>query len=99
MGLPAPKRRRLHPPPRSSASDAVITFDTTARHDYLTGFHKRKQARIQHAREIAARRAKDERLRERKEVSFLTPPFYHSHGVVELTQHMHNRCGNGEDRI
>jgi len=93
MRPPPPKRRRLHPPP---ASEAAIAFDPTARHDYLTGFHKRKQARIQHAKETAVRRAKDEKVRKRKEVSF---PHHYPHSVAELTHPLHNRCGNKGGRI
>ena len=38
---------------------AELTFDTDARQDYLTGFHKRKLARIKHARESAAKMEKE----------------------------------------
>ena len=58
---PIAKRRKL---------DKVeeITFDPAARQEYLTGFHKRKQQRIQHAREIAEKREKEEKVRERRQV-------------------------------
>lgn len=45
-----------------------ITFDPEARQEYLTGFHKRKQQRIENARDAAAKREKEERVRERKQV-------------------------------
>lgn len=45
-----------------------LTFDPSARQEYLTGFHKRKQARIQTAREAAIKREKEERAKERKAV-------------------------------
>lgn len=45
-----------------------LTFDPSARQEYLTGFHKRKQARIQTAREAAIKREKEERVKERKAV-------------------------------
>lgn len=57
------KRRRLN-----SKQEEEITFDPSARADYLTGFHKRKLARIQNAREIAVKREKEEKVKERKQV-------------------------------
>ena len=45
-----------------------ITFDSTARQEYLTGFHKRKLQRIENARETAAKQVKEERVRERRQV-------------------------------
>jgi ribosomal RNA-processing protein 17 len=38
---------------------AELTFDTAARQDYLTGFHKRKLARIKAAREAATKIEKE----------------------------------------
>lgn len=46
-----------------------ITFDFDKREDYLTGFRKRKQQRIKHAQEEAAKREREEKIQERKEVS------------------------------
>ena len=46
-----------------------VTFDTDARQEYLTGFHKRKLERAKHAREIAEKKARAEKLAERKRVS------------------------------
>ena len=60
---PAQKRRRTETNQREE-----ITFDPSARQDYLTGFHKRKQQRIQNARETAAKRDKEDRVQERKQV-------------------------------
>jgi ribosomal RNA-processing protein 17 len=45
-----------------------ITFNPEARQEYLTGFHKRKLQRIENARDAAAKREKEERVRARKEV-------------------------------
>lgn len=69
------------PPPRrsKSASSALrvpklgpklesLTFDNTARHDYLTGFHKRKLARIKQAQEAAVKREKEELAVTRKQI-------------------------------
>ena len=63
--MPPPlKRRKIE---RSNRPEE-IQFDSAARADYLTGFHKRKQARIKHAQEIAAKKEREDRIRDRKEV-------------------------------
>jgi ribosomal RNA-processing protein 17 len=59
---PSSKRRKLNP-----ALEAIV-FDASAREEYLTGFRKRKQARIRHAQEQAAKKAKEDRDRERREL-------------------------------
>lgn len=46
-----------------------ITFDPSARQEYLTGFHKRKLERATHARELAKKQARVEKLEARKQVS------------------------------
>ena len=58
------------PPKKRKATHAVeeITFDKDARAEYLTGFRKRKQARIKHAKEIAEEKAREERIEMRKQV-------------------------------
>ncbi|OAP62497.1 hypothetical protein AYL99_04702 [Fonsecaea erecta] len=58
---PPTKRRRTEP-----TAVEEIAFDTTARHEFLTGFHKRKVARAKQAQEAAERRARAERIEERK---------------------------------
>ena len=50
-----------------------VLFDEAAREQYLTGFHKRKQQRIKHAQETVAKREREERIKERKEVRVHTP--------------------------
>ncbi|KAJ9294264.1 hypothetical protein DTO271G3_7126 [Paecilomyces variotii] len=45
-----------------------VTFDDTARHEFLTGFHKRKLQRAKHAQEIAEKRAREERIQHRKKL-------------------------------
>jgi hypothetical protein len=45
-----------------------ISFDPAAREEYLTGFHKRKQARLKYAQELSKRKEKEERQRERRQV-------------------------------
>ncbi|KAK4694957.1 ribosomal RNA-processing protein 17, partial [Lecanoromycetidae sp. Uapishka_2] len=61
-GLVAPpkKRRKVVP------AIEEISFDTSAREDYLTGFHKRKVQRIKHAKEEAAKKNREEKLAARK---------------------------------
>ena len=61
--LPLRKKRKTQP------TIEEITFDDQAREAYLTGFHKRKQARIKHAQENAAKREREEKLEMRKAVS------------------------------
>ncbi|KAL7817028.1 nucleolar protein 12 domain-containing protein [Trichoderma aethiopicum] len=66
---PRPKKSVL-PPPSKKRKYGVeeVSFDFDARHEYLTGFHKRKQQRIKHAQEEAAKRAREERLRTRAQI-------------------------------
>jgi len=58
------------PPPRKKrkAASAIeeISFDFSAREDYLTGFHKRKLQRIKHAKEEAAKKDREDKLVARK---------------------------------
>jgi hypothetical protein len=67
-----PRARKTAPPPPKKRKTAhvieEITFDKDARAEYLTGFHKRKQARIKHAQEIAERKARQDRIEIRKQV-------------------------------
>ena len=63
MGRPAQKRRKLN----QSATEE-ITFDLSDRQEYLTGFHKRKVQRTKAAQEAAARKAREERIADRKKV-------------------------------
>lgn len=59
--MPPVKRRKLAPKVEE------VTFDPTARHDFLTGFHKRKLQRTRHAQEVAEKRAREEaRLRKKR---------------------------------
>ena len=60
---PATKKRRVDP-----TQIEELTFDPAARQDYLSGFHKRKQARIEHARDAARTREREEKVRERQEM-------------------------------
>lgn len=71
FATPRPRSKNVPPPPKRRKTSAVeeVVFDPAARADYLTGFHKRKQARIKHAQEIAVKREKEEKRRDREEVS------------------------------
>lgn len=59
------KRRKLD---NTSNAPEEITFDPAARHDFLTGFHKRKVQRAKHAQAVAEAKAKEDRRLERKKV-------------------------------
>lgn len=68
---PRPKKSILPPlTKKRKATPAIeeIAFDNDARHEYLTGFHKRKQQRIKNAQEEAAKKARLERIEIRKQV-------------------------------
>ena len=56
-----PKKRR-----KSAPAIEEITFDPSAREDYLTGFHKRKLQRAKHAKEEAAKREREDKITARK---------------------------------
>lgn len=66
MGPPA-KRRKIDVIRRQKPVEE-LTFSIDARQEYLTGFSKRKAARREQAREQAIKEAKEEKIRERKEV-------------------------------
>ncbi|KAJ5558731.1 Nucleolar protein 12 [Penicillium sp. DV-2018c] len=58
------KRRKVAAEPKVEE----VTFDNDSRHEYLTGFHKRKVQRAKHAQELAAKRYKEERRIERRKI-------------------------------
>jgi ribosomal RNA-processing protein 17 len=69
---PRPKKSLLPPPSKKRKTDhklEEISFDNDARADYLTGFHKRKVARAKQAQLEAAKKAREERVLMRKQVS------------------------------
>lgn len=51
---------------KSAPTIEEISFDTSAREDYLSGFHKRKLQRIKHAKEQAAKKEREEKIAARK---------------------------------
>ncbi|KAK4105116.1 hypothetical protein N658DRAFT_521640 [Parathielavia hyrcaniae] len=68
---PRIRKSTLQPPPKKRKTAHTIeeiTFDKDARAEYLTGFHKRKQARIKHAQEVAEEKARQERIEVRKQI-------------------------------
>lgn len=68
---PREKKGLLIPPSKKrKTAHAIeeINFDNDARAEYLTGFRKRKQARIKHAQGIAAEKARQEKIELRKQV-------------------------------
>ncbi|KAM7217887.1 Nucleolar protein 12 (25kDa) domain containing protein [Rhypophila decipiens] len=68
---PRPKKGLLVPPPKKRKivhKVEEVSFDKDARAEYLSGFRKRKQARIKHAREVAEEEARKERIELRKQI-------------------------------
>lgn len=59
--VPPTKRRKI-------SAVEEITFDPAAREEFLTGFHKRKLARVKHAQEEAAKKEREERVKQRREM-------------------------------
>ncbi len=71
FATPRPKKSLLPPQGKKRKLEhkiQEITFDNDARTEYLTGFHKRKQARIKQAQQIAQEKARKERIEMRKQV-------------------------------
>jgi hypothetical protein len=62
----------MQPPAKKRRVETIaveeINFDTTARQEYLTGFHKRKLQRAKHAQEAAEKKARLERIEDRRKV-------------------------------
>ncbi|UNI19156.1 hypothetical protein JDV02_005365 [Purpureocillium takamizusanense] len=68
---PRPKKSILPPPSKKRKTVSAVeevAFDNDARHEFLTGFHKRKQQRIKFAQEQAAKQARQEKLEARKQM-------------------------------
>ena len=67
-----PTAPAMQPPAKKRRTETVaveeIKFDTAARQEYLTGFHKRKLQRTKHAQEAAEKKARLERIEERRKV-------------------------------
>lgn len=55
----------------NSQTNQEPTYDPEARADYLSGFRKRKQQRIKHAREEAKKKERELKIESRKQVGLL----------------------------
>ena len=74
------KRKRIAPPEE-------INFDFTARHEYLTGFHKRKLQRAKHAQEAAAKKEREDRIEARRIVGKRRRLFvYAAYSIYQLRE-------------
>lgn len=74
--MPRPKKSILPPQPKKRKRTAAIeeiSFDFDARADYLTGFHKRKVERMKRAQAENEKKAKEERILQRKQVNISSP--------------------------
>ncbi|KAF2725467.1 hypothetical protein K431DRAFT_290588 [Polychaeton citri CBS 116435] len=88
---PLTKRRKLDQPEE-------IKFDLSARQDYLSGYRRRKQARIQHAREVAIKKEKEEKTKERRELREQRKEELADHvKAVNAELKKQNKIINGED--
>ena len=68
---PRPKRSLLQTPNKRRKTEhkiPEISFDDAKRADYLSGFHKRKVARIKAAQEENKKKEREERIKVRKQV-------------------------------
>ncbi|KAJ5800024.1 uncharacterized protein N7518_002092 [Penicillium psychrosexuale] len=64
MGPKDLKKRKIVTGPKVEE----VNFDDESRHEYLTGFHKRKVQRAKHAQDNAAKRYKEEKREARKKI-------------------------------
>jgi ribosomal RNA-processing protein 17 len=72
---PRPKRSLLPNPNKKRKTEhkvEEISFNDTAREDYLTGFHKRKVERAKRAKAEAEKKMREERVVVRKQVCILS---------------------------
>ena len=96
QAVPPPRKKR-----KSASAIEEISFDFNAREDYLTGFHKRKLARIKHAKEEAAKKDREDKLAARKIVCcYPCLPPYISDKKATATRRTESRsreaCRSGE---
>ncbi|KAE8361424.1 nucleolar protein 12-domain-containing protein [Aspergillus caelatus] len=87
---------------RKTSKVEEITFDHSARHEFLTGFRKRKQQRIKHAQEVAEQKAREmkreerKRIREEREAEFQNALEEHQKQLKRLRQE-ENGASSGSD--
>ena len=67
LRAPLKKRKREH-------AVEEVSFNNDSRSDYLTGFHKRKLQRIKHSQELAAKKAREDKILFRKKVRIASSP-------------------------
>ncbi|KAH8898507.1 hypothetical protein GQ53DRAFT_711860 [Thozetella sp. PMI_491] len=102
---PRPKKSHLPPQNRKRKtvhSIAEITFDKDARAEYLTGFRKRKQARIKHAQDVAKEKARLEKIEMRKQMreerqQQLENHVQHVNKMLREAQHAGTEAAQGDD--
>ena len=68
---PPIKKRKMN-----SAAVEEVLFDSSARQEYLSGFHKRKLQRARHAQELAEKKARQEKVEQRRKVGKAGPTLY-----------------------
>lgn len=76
---PRPKKSVLPPASKKRKTEhkiEEISFDFEKRADYLTGFRKRKVARVKMAQAEAEKKAREERVGLRKRVGSISRRFY-----------------------
>lgn len=63
----------MGPPSKRRKTGGVeeVSFDFSAREEYLTGFHKRKLQRAKHAQQEAVKKDREFRIEQRKQVRYL----------------------------
>ncbi|KAF2084241.1 hypothetical protein K490DRAFT_76026 [Saccharata proteae CBS 121410] len=88
----------MAPPRKRVKTQAVeeVTFDDSARAEYLTGFHKRKQERIKHSQQLAAKREREERVAQRKEIRQQRKEDMERH-VAEVNALLRKANGSGDE--
>ncbi|SPQ97674.1 unnamed protein product (mitochondrion) [Plasmodiophora brassicae] len=86
-----PTKRGLRKPPRRGPK--LISFDEDSRVDFVTGFHKRKVQRQEHARKELEEKARKERRERRKDqrkarteyYETLHPSLFKDHKLVDVS--------------
>jgi ribosomal RNA-processing protein 17 len=82
---PRPKNSLLPPPSKKRKTEhkiEEISFDFSAREDFLTGFHKRKVQRHKQAQLENEKKAKEEKIQMRKQVSLVPVVERACHGLI-----------------
>lgn len=91
--LPPPNKKR-----KSTSEIEEIAFDQDARAEFLTGFHKRKQQRIKNAQEVAAKRARQEKIDMRRQVNQTTLLITSRKRKLTNTEYRYGKIANERSR-